>query len=213
MAMTMARNDMPRTANVEKEELFSEEEMAFMDVADETITEASETIRTNSADVDAILASIDLNKLIEERIAAALSDTSTVRGNPIVDATQREKKTVTPERYLKHYRCDVAPEISIQLRNYDEGSDSLSGVVKGKRMNFRRGHFFATTQEEVDQIEWMMKHPSLDPTDSSRVIGGNPHIYEDDGRDLVQCAYCSEVFVSGSNALKSHLRATHGVAI
>jgi hypothetical protein len=213
MAMTMARNDMPRTANVEKEELFSEEEMAFMDVADETITEASETIRTNSADVDAILASIDLNKLIEERIAAALSDTSTVRGNPIVDATQREKKTVTPERYLKHYRCDVAPEISIQLRNYDAGSDSLSGIVKGQRMQFRRGHFFATTQQEVDQIEWMMRHPSLDPTDSSHVVGGNPTIYEDDGRDLVQCAYCSEVFVSGSNALKSHLRATHGVAI
>lgn len=196
-----------------REELFNEEEIAFMDVSNEITSDVSETIRTNSADVDAILSSIDINKLIEERIAAALSNTSMTRGNPIVDATQREKKAFTPERYLKHYRCDVSPEIKIALRRYNPDTDTLEGLAKGKWMSFRRGHFFATTQEEVDQIDWMMRHPSLNPTDSSQVIGGNPTIYEDDGRDLVQCAYCEEVFVSGSNALKSHLRATHGVSI
>lgn len=204
---------MARTATVEQEP-----EQAVWDVSDDAISDAIDApkINVNGADVEAILKGLDLGKLIEqqvaEQVAKATAEANLNKSNQIVDATQRDKKAFVPQRYLKHYRCDVSPDITIQVRTYDPERDTLTGVTKGKRMQFRRGHFFATEQSEVDQIEWMMRHPSLDPS-GVNVIGGNPTIYEDDGKDLVKCAYCEEVFVVGSNSLKSHLRATHGVAI
>lgn len=202
------------------------EEQSYIDSleeATEPVADAYEPIEgayavpTNSVDVQSILDAIDLEAIIKQRVeqqvAEAVERQSHHQGNPIVDATQRGTKSFTPEKYLKHYRCDVSPDIQILRRNYNADEDKMTGTVKGEWMKFRRGHFFAKTQEEVDQIEWMIRHPQLDPTDNLRVIGGNPTIYEDDGKDLVACAYCGEAFVAGSNSLKSHLRATHGVDI
>lgn len=191
------------------------QEEAFADVSEEQIDNelAAEKIAVNAApNVNAILENLDLDRLIEARVAEAVAKVTQNPGNPIVDATEREQKAIRPDRYLKHYRCDVAPDLNVTARNYNAAEDALEGVIKGRRIIFRRGHFFATEQWQVDQIEWMMRHSSLDPG-GTVVIGGNPTIYEDDGKDLAKCAYCDEVFVVGSNSFKSHLRATHGVSI
>ncbi len=211
MAKTAAVIDVP----VQEEDESTVWEMAEADI-DEGLADVK--VPTNPAvDIQSIIAALDLGSIIKQQVAEQVEEATRVaalnQSNQIVDATQRGQKSVTPERYLKHYRCDVSPDITIQVRLYDADEDKLGAVVKGQRIQFRRGHFFAKEQREVDQIEWMIRHPSLDPTDSSRVIGGNPTIYEDDGKDLVKCAYCDEVFVAQSNSLKSHLRATHGVDV
>lgn len=155
---------------------------------------------------------VDIQELIKSLVAQELSKAKAEqsRGNPVVEASQRGKPVVEPARYLKHYRCDLSPDVTIVARAIEGGK--LGSVLKGKSIKFRRGHFFATTQEEMDQIEWMMTNPAFDPGDTDKVLGGMPSIYEADGKELTSCPYCDEMFVAGSNALKSHLRATHGAS-
>lgn len=213
----MARKYMATESVPTLEEFIAEQRPVEEATEPVTPPEGAYSVPTNAVDLESILSAIDLEALImqrvDQKIAESVAHQNFNQGNPIVDATQRGHKSITPEKYLKHYRCDVSPDMQILRRNYNAEEDKLEGSMKGEWMKFRRGHFFAKTQAEVDQIEWMIRHPQLDPTDSSRVVGGNPTIYEDDGKDLVACAYCGESFVAGSNSLKSHLRATHGVSI
>lgn len=175
-------------------------------------TGSVETVAAAPLDVSSFMGTIDIAELVRQQVESALAaDKRSRNETPVVEASQRGTGPVTPAKYLKHYRCDVSPDVIIQRRSVNSDG-TLGPVMKGERMVFRRGHFFATEQGEVDQLQWMMNHPQFDPLDPSRVIGGNPTIYEDDGRDLIQCLHCTEVFVRGSNAYKSHLRATHNIA-
>lgn len=178
-----------------------------------TKNEVTATSPVDQQAVGALIGNVDIAELVRQQVEAALAaDKRAKNETPVVSAEQRGIAPAQPAKYLKHYRNDVSPDITIQRRQYEPESDSLGAVLKGERMQFRRGHFFATEQGEVDQLDWMMRHPSLDPLNPARVVGGNPNIYEDDGRDLIQCVYCAEPFVRGSNAYKSHLRASHGIA-
>lgn len=173
---------------------------------DDTETVSAPNPQWNPADM---LAQFDISKMIADQVAAELAKANAQSPNPIVHAEQRGRSQPEPESYLKHYRCDVSPDLTIVRRNAD--GDKLGSPIKGQYIKFRRGHYFATDQDVVDQIEWLMRNPTTSPSNPEQVIGGVPTIYEDDGRDLIRCEYCPEPFVRGSNAYKAHLRATHGV--
>lgn len=162
-------------------------------------------------DMSALFANVDLEALIAAQVKQAVESQNKSKETPIVEAESRGTQAHMPTTYIRHYRCDVSPDVTIQRRVYNADQDKLEEMLPGERIVFRRGHFFSTDQSEDDQLQWMMRNPSFDPRDPSRVIGGNPTIYEDDGRDLVACQHCGEPFVRGSNAYKSHLRASHGV--
>lgn len=174
---------------------------------------AAQEASFKDADLRAALAEQEamLAKIIEQKVNEALLAARMNQGNPVVNAETRTPAAVTPQKFLKHYRCDVSPDMQIQVRGYDRDADKLGAPIKGHWIKFRRGHFFATTQEQVDQLEWMIRHPLFDPAEPGQVIGGNPSIYEDDGQQVTKCQFCDEVFVMGSNSYKAHLRASHGL--
>lgn len=154
--------------------------------------------------------SIDLQALIREQVAAELERVKRESASaPVVLAETRSAPAYEPPKYLKHYRCDTSPDLTIVRVNMSDGKPN--GAMKGKYIKFRRGHFFATEQGEVDQLEWMRQTPPFDPLEPGKVLGGNPSIYEADGKELTPCEHCGELFVAGSNAWKSHLRASHGI--
>ena len=153
---------------------------------------------------------VDIHALISKAVEDAIAAKSVPQANPIVDPSLRSVPYVEPPKYLKHYRNDKSPDIVIVVRSVNDGV--LGPVIKGKYIKFRRWHDFALTQEEVDFIEWLMSHPEMDPQNPESVVGGNPSIYEADGKDLVTCPHCDELFVAGSNALKAHMRASHGAS-
>jgi hypothetical protein len=176
---------------------------------DAVLSDAEEVNETNSVPQNPF-ASIDINALVAEQVKAALAqERQNATTNSVVENT-RAGDTYQPPKYLKHYRHDLAPDKWIAKRTVN-GDGSLGPIHKGEYLKFRRGHFFAMLQEEVDQIEWMRSHPQFDPRDSSRVVGGDPAIYENDGKDLIKCQFCDEYFVAGSNSYKSHKKAAHGI--
>jgi hypothetical protein len=183
-------------------------------MTDTTQTETGQVVATSTPEwsPEAILDSFNIAEIVERQVAEALAKQQQQTGNPIVHAEQRVAQANVPEKYLKHYRCDVSDEGQIKRRRYDPTTDKLydDPELKGKYIKFRRGHYFATDQDVVDQLEWMMRNHTVNPS-TGEVIGGMMTIYEDDGRDLVRCEYCDEPFVRNSNAYKAHKRATHGV--
>lgn len=183
-------------------------------MTDTTQTDTAQVVtETPGWSPEAILDSFNIAEIVERQVAEALAKQQQASGNPIVHAESRVANAVEPQKYIKHYRCDLSEEAQIQRRAYNPETDRLESrpELKGQYIKFRRGHYFATDQDVVDQIEWMMRNHTVDPTNQERIIGGAPHIYEDDGRDLIRCQYCDEPFVRSSNAYKAHLRATHGV--
>lgn len=188
-------------------------------------------------DAAAILASFDIQALlkgqieevIRQQVAAEVQKVNP--GNREVLAETRQQPIVNQQKYIKHYRNDVSPNKVIFARTYVKETDSLfrpsewstdakqykhRDPLEGQTIQFRRGHFFATEQWQVDQLDWMIRNPQYDPhssADNLKVIGGDPTIYEDDGKSISGCPHCGEPFIPGSNALKAHLRATHGVVV
>lgn len=155
-----------------------------------------------------------IKKLIEAGVKQQL-DAMGIQAN-----TQRVtgSSTAIPDapqfKFLKHYRNDTSPEILVQELNMDAEVPQLE-PIPGQYMRFRRGHFFATTENQVKQLDWMMgmaEHSA----DTSQSLGGNRGIYEDDNEKIYYCtAGCSRAdFHSASEAkFKAHMRGTHGVIL
>lgn len=177
-----------------------------MATSKETVVQTQTVTPMNQVDQSAI--ELMVSQMVAAKLAEQVERSST---SPIVDATHRDAKVARPKNYLEHYRNDVSPDIEIQMRPINDDGTVGSGVLRGRKIRFRRGHFFATKQDEVDFLNWIMSTPVSDPSDPTKILGGQPYIYVSDGKELVACAYCDEPFVAGSNALKSHLRATHGI--
>lgn len=87
--------------------------------------------------------------------------------------------------------------------------------IPGSFIRFKRGHFFAVTENQVKQLDWMLNEAEHS-ADTSQVLGGNRAIYVDDDEKLYYCtAGCDKNdFVSASEAkYKAHMRGVHGVII
>lgn len=118
-------------------------------------------------------------------------------------------------KHFGHYRNDVSPEIEVQELNMDADVPQLE-PIRGKYIRFRRGHFFAETENQKKQLDWMLDlaEHSADTTQS---LGGNRAIWLDtDDEKIFYCtAGCTPAeFHSASEAkLKAHLRGVHGVIL
>lgn len=116
--------------------------------------------------------------------------------------------------HLGHYRNDVSPEIEVQELNMDAEVPQLE-PIPGSFIRFRRGHFFATTENQVKQLEWMM-NTAEHSHDTTQSLGGNRALYKDDDEKIYYCtAGCSAgEFHSASEArFKAHMRGVHGVEL
>lgn len=153
-----------------------------------------------------------INKLVEEQVASKIGSTGSP--NKFVAPGQQNAPAVTPtSSFLKHYRNDSSPEIQVVELDMDSESPRLNPLPGSPTIRFRRGHFFATTENQVKQIEWMMAG-AKGVTGAKEKFGGSVGIYEDPGEVLYYCPHgCSaDVFVSATkSALDAHLRATHGM--
>lgn len=153
-----------------------------------------------------------IKKLIDAGVKQYL-DTHGISATPAI--AEDAPKVPTPEfTFLKHYRNDVSPEIEVQELNMDAEVPQME-PIPGSFLRFRRGHFFATTDNQVKQLDWML-NMAEHSADTSQVLGGNRAIYEDDGEKLYYCtAGCSkEDFVSASEAkYRAHMRGVHGVIL
>ncbi|HEX5498083.1 MAG TPA: hypothetical protein VFX03_02610 [Thermomicrobiales bacterium] len=117
-----------------------------------------------------------------------------------------------PKKFLVHYRNDVQPKKRIVRRSVNKATGRLydDPSAKGETIEFINGHFFATEQWQVDQLEWMRDHPLFDA--NGGVIGGDPAIWVDEGDDdVLYCPECNNPFASAKK-LMAHRKATHHVA-
>lgn len=152
-----------------------------------------------------------IQKIVDQQVNGRLGGSSP---NTFVSPGQQNAPTVTPDvSFLKHYRNDSSPEIQIVELDMDSDVPHLNPLPGAPTIRFRRGHFFATTENQVKQIEWMIA--GARGVDGAKdKFGGSVGIYEDHGETLYFCPYgCpADVFVSASkDALNAHMRATHGV--
>lgn len=181
------------------------------------------------ANTEAVLASFEQAPDIEALIAAkvqagiealipslvtALSSVQTIQTPNAPSSFVNVSIPTAPQEaiFKKHYRMDNTPEGKFAKLNMaamradgttnpwelDEKGMPLY-LMKGEWLTFKADHFFATTDDEVEQIEWMRSH-------------GYARIYEDNGSQMFNCPVtnCGKNF--GDYAvLQSHLKATHGL--
>lgn len=155
--------------------------------------------------------------LVEREVSKRVAGSGDKRaGQQFVEASAQARPSVQPDfEFLKHYRNDASPELFIQELDMSAPNPKAAPIV-GRGIRFRRGHFFATTQNQVDQIESMMNAPTHS-ADGTKVVGGVLGIYEDDGEQLYYCpAGCPiDRFQPTANKKKfqAHMRAVHQVEV
>lgn len=119
-----------------------------------------------------------------------------------------------PQNYLKAYRNSRSPEIEyleLDMSALDRGENPSMFPIKGSYLRFQRGRFYATTQNQVRQLDWLSKRDTVSG-DGKAVIGGDPALYEDDGEQILYCPVgCShaEYHFASTKSLGRHMRAVH----
>lgn len=196
------------------EELFyGEEPLEQVEFDDDVVVNATPDPEPEVNDAS-FFASPQFTQIIQQMVDAELQKQAQGR-NTMIDSAAHNAPAVAPDiQYLKHYRCDSSPEMEIVELDMSADFPHLS-PTKNPPIRFRRGHFFATTENQVKQIEWMVAGSRGVP-DAKSKFGGVVGIYEDSGEVLYYCPYgCSpEQFVTASrDAYNAHLRATHNVEI
>lgn len=154
-----------------------------------------------------------IQKIVNEKVAERIGSTGSP--NTFVAPGQHATPSVPVVNYLKHYRNDSSPELEIVELDMSTENPAMNALPGKPTIKFRRGHFFATTENQVKQIEWMLAG-AVGVPDAKSKFGGSVGIYEDSGETLYYCPYgCSaEQFVSASKTgLNAHLRAAHNMEI
>jgi hypothetical protein len=178
---------------------------AQIEAIDALIAHDTEAQITHS---EAMIPLSEVMALIDAKVAEAVAAVKPVDQSPAVTVP-----TLFEGAYLKHYRCDgptnsLTP-LQIQERKMvqRQGEWVPGPVMPGHKMRFIRGHFFAQTENQVRQLDWMMKTPRMraGAVGSHTVMGGRPSIYVDDGLDVVRIGDDRYV-TKGSEAHKAHLR-------
>lgn len=125
---------------------------------------------------------------------------------------------VVPHNYLKHYRNSRSPEIEyleLDMSVLEDGQNPSFFPKKGQYIRFHRGHFYATTENQVKQLDWLSQRDTISG-DGVNVIGGDPALYEDDGEDIIYCPVgCShaEYHFASMKSLGAHMRSVHHMDI
>ena len=155
-----------------------------------------------------------LQGLIDNAVQAALEAAGVSQKQKVAASAIYQQNPNTPkwkpDHYLKHYRNDVFPQKRYMRMHVNKETDRLfqDRIDLGEYIQFVNGHFFATDQRDVDQLEWIRTHPTHDRTGNT-VIGGDPSIYvDDDSPDVLWCPECHKPFASITK-LDAHRKATH----
>lgn len=174
-------------------------------------------VAQGNATLDSILDVVPgLKDLIADQVKAALAaagvSEAKAKASPVYQINPNLPQW-RPGKYLKHYRNDVFPQKRYIRMHVDHDADKLvqDRIDLGEYIQFSNGHFFATDQRDVDQLEWMRTHPTHDRTGNT-VIGGDPSIYiDDDSEDVLWCPECRKPFASATK-MEAHRKATHSTS-
>jgi hypothetical protein len=144
--------------------------------------------------------------LIDAKVAEAIAKAPRVDAAPVPQVP-----SLYEGKYLLHVRCNEKNLLSIRERRMTLDpvtNEYVPGeVIPGRKMVFVRGHFFATDENQVRQLEWMMKTPRFRAgvVGPNTVLGGRPGLWVDDGLDTIKIGEDRWV-TRGSEAHKAHLR-------
>lgn len=181
----------------------------------DTNTRGAEPAVTNEVNaINELFSPEMIQKLIESGVKQQLERMGI---NAIDGAVANTKKRELPKvefEFLKHYRNNVSPFLRVQELDMSADVPQLA-PIPGRFMRFRNGHFYATTENQVKQLDWMMSSASHS-ADQKNTLGGNRAIYEDDGEKLFYCtAGCSKAdFVTASETnYRKHMQVVHNVTI
>lgn len=198
---------MPAKQQVTVDEVANEDALAQAVLHDSLV--ASEP------DIDQVVAD-KVQAALEKLIPSLVSAISQTQSNPMIPAPtmQVDVGKPVPEakiNYKKHYRLDGTVDGKFQKINFIEmQKDGESNpwvldekglpmyVIKGEWINVKGDHFFATDDNEVLQVEWMIAH--------------GYRFYEDTGGAEFRCSVvnCNKTF-GNWDVLTAHMKATHGV--
>lgn len=174
-------------------------------------------VAQGNATLDSILDIVPgLKDLIADQVKAALAQAGVSEKKAAASPVYQLNPNLPswrPKTYLKHYRNDVFPQKRYIRMHVDHENDKLvqDRIDLGEYIQFANGHFFATDQRDVDQLEWMRTHPTHDRTGAT-VIGGDPSLYVDDeSEDVLWCPECRKPFASASK-MAAHRKATHNTS-
>lgn len=165
--------------------------------------------QTEAQVAEDIFGSGKLEDLVNSLVAKRMQEAEDQRKAEALARAPKIPKFVPP---LAIFKCDQYPFITVPELDFSNGHDAARKLPTGRQMQFRVGVFAATTQNQVDQLDWMSQNPTH--TGSGDVIGGLPAIYRDEGESIKQCPYCrasGESFVTTSdNRMSAHMASMHG---
>lgn len=92
------------------------------------------------------------------------------------------EKPVKEEGVLKIYRNTRHPNIEIQELDFTQARPQAYPLY-GKKILFHNSYFYARTENQVKQLDWMMANDSYGHDGiQQQTIGGNRDIFEDNGK-------------------------------
>lgn len=195
---------MAATANVEVEKAAEAATQAQVDLA------VSVANAEKQDDLEAKIANIVADQVSKAMLAVLQNANLQTQGSvqPQVGpspnvALQTVNATALKANYLKHYRLDGVMSGKYQafdMAKMDQGLELHECIIKGAWIHFVNEEFYATTENEVKQVEWMIANNGL-------------RAYEDSGTPMMACPVlgCGKKF-GDVQGLSNHLAATHGLA-
>ena len=186
------------------------------------MADTAENTQTDTPSMESMLDPQVLQNLIAAGVQQYLAQNPVKVPEPVAKrpnaAFLPQQPVVQPAKFLKHYRHANSQNIKIMeldMSALDRGENPAIYPIKGSYMQFRRGHFYATTKNQVRQLEWMRQRPKFS-ANQEQVIGGDPGIYEDDGEQIYYCpAGCShaDVQFASTKSLARHMKSVHNVDV
>jgi hypothetical protein len=177
---------------------------------------AAEDTASAAPDFVAVAQHLDNEAALEDRLAKLLDqkiEELAAKGllRPATVAEQPASPVPIPATYKKHYRCDVAPNVTIQeldMSALDRGERPQANPLAGRYITFHLGHLYTADDNVIRQIEHFNQRPKYDAS-GLETLGGLPEIYEDDGGDIYRCPHNCEFVTASRKSWVAHLRAVH----
>jgi hypothetical protein len=157
---------------------------------------------------------IELRQVIQAEVAAVFATRGGfTQGTVPFELTPQPPPA--PPSFKKHYRCDLSPEIVIQLLDMsalERDERPQANPLPGQYIKFRMGHLYTNDDNVISQLEWMRTRATYS-SDMESTLGGNPSIYEDDGSQVYRCPQGCDFYTASKNAFNAHMMGTHQVQV